>query len=40
VTDKQAQGPNGVPLVSIKVKLSNQDGSVLVDAQAEVQVPL
>jgi acyl dehydratase len=40
VTDKQIQGPNGVPLVTIKVKLTNQDGAALVEGQAEVQVPL
>ena len=40
VTNKQIESPYGVPLVTIKVRLANQDGAVLVDGQAEVQVPL
>jgi hypothetical protein len=28
----------GVPLVTIKVQLTNQDGAVLVDGTAEVEV--
>jgi hypothetical protein len=32
--------PYGVPLVTIKVTLTNQDGGVLVDSKAEVEVPL
>jgi acyl dehydratase len=40
VVAKQLDSPYGVPLVTIKARLANQDGSVLVDGQAEVQVRL
>jgi hypothetical protein len=30
----------GVPLVTIKLSLTNQDGTMLVDAKAEVEVPI
>lgn len=40
VIDKQAESSWGVPLVGIKVRLTNQDGGTLVDATAEVEVPL
>jgi acyl dehydratase len=40
VIDKQASPAWGVPLVSLSVKLTNQDGGVLVDARADVELPL
>ena len=40
VIDKQMESPYGVPIVTIKVDLTNQDGVVLVNAKAEVQVSL
>jgi acyl dehydratase len=40
VIEKQAENTWGVPLVSVKVKLTNQDGGVLVDATAEVELPI
>lgn len=40
VIEKQAESSWGVPLVSVKAKLTNQDGGVLVDATAEVEVPI
>jgi acyl dehydratase len=40
VIEKQAESSWGVPLVSVKVKLTNQDGGVLVDATAEVELPI
>ena len=40
VTDKQADSSWGVPLASVKVKLTNQEGGVLVDAVAEVELPI
>jgi acyl dehydratase len=40
VTGKQAETTWGVPLVSVKVKLANQDGVTVVDATAEVELPI
>jgi acyl dehydratase len=40
VIDKQAETSWGVPLVTVKVKLTNQDGGILVDATGQVEVPL
>ena len=40
VTGKQTDSPWGVPLVSIKVQMTNQLGTVLVDGMAEVEVAL
>jgi hypothetical protein len=40
VIAKEMDTPQGVPLVTIKVTLTNQDGGTLVDAKAEVEVPL
>jgi hypothetical protein len=40
VTGKQAESAWGVPLVTIKLTMTNQDGTVLVDGQAEVELPL
>jgi acyl dehydratase len=40
IVAKQIESPYGVPVVTVKVKLVNQDGAPLVEAQAEVQVPL
>lgn len=40
VIAKNAETGWGVPLVTIKVRLANQDGSVLVDATGEVELPL
>jgi hypothetical protein len=34
------QSPYGVPVVTIKITLVNQDGAILVEGQAEVEVPL
>jgi acyl dehydratase len=40
VVAKDAESAWGAPLVVLDIKLSNQDGGVLVDARAEVQLPL
>jgi acyl dehydratase len=40
VIDKQMESAYGVPIVTIKVDLTNQDGVVLVNAKADVQVSL
>ena len=40
VVGKEAETAWGVPLVSLNIKLTNQDGGVLVDAVAEVELPL
>ncbi|TAK99833.1 MAG: acyl dehydratase [Rhodospirillaceae bacterium] len=40
VTAREADSAWGVPLVSIKVRMTNQDGVVLVDGTAEVELPL
>jgi hypothetical protein len=40
VTGKTAESNWGVPLVTIKVKLANQEGVTVVDATAEVELPL
>jgi acyl dehydratase len=40
VVGKEAESVWGVPLVSLQVKLTNQDGGVLVTAQAEVELPV
>jgi len=39
VTAKHADSPWGVPLVAIKVRMTNQLGAVLVEGAAEVEVP-
>lgn len=39
VVAKARQTPQGVPLVTIKVTLANQDDAVLVEGEAEVEVP-
>jgi acyl dehydratase len=39
VVGKEAESSWGTPLVSLKLRLANQDGSVLVDATAEVELP-
>ncbi|TDV49904.1 FAS1-like dehydratase domain-containing protein [Actinophytocola oryzae] len=39
VVDKQAESSWGVPLVQVRLRLSNQDGVVLVDCTAEVELP-
>ncbi|MGB8364639.1 MAG: MaoC family dehydratase N-terminal domain-containing protein [Rhizomicrobium sp.] len=39
VVEKQAETAWGVPLVTVKLRLTNQDGGVLVDATAEVELP-
>jgi acyl dehydratase len=39
VIAKETETPHGVPLVTVKLTLTNQDGGVLVDAKAEVGVP-
>jgi acyl dehydratase len=40
VIAKEAESAFGVPLVTVKVSLTNQDGGTLVDAMAEVELPL
>jgi acyl dehydratase len=40
VVEKQAESVWGVSLVTVKLRLINQDGGVLVDATAEVELPL
>jgi len=40
VTGKQAESAWGVPLVAVKVTMSNQDGAILAEGPAEVEVPL
>jgi acyl dehydratase len=40
VVEKIAESDWGVPLVRLKVHLANQDGNVLVDTTAEVELPL
>lgn len=40
VIEKMAETAWGVPLVKVKVKLTNQDGGTLVDATAEVELPI
>ena len=40
VTAKEPETAWGLPLVAVKVTLANQDGTVLVDAAAEVELPL
>ncbi|GAA3384945.1 FAS1-like dehydratase domain-containing protein [Cryptosporangium minutisporangium] len=39
VVGKEAESSWGVPLVQVKLRLTNQDGTVLVDCTAEVEVP-
>jgi acyl dehydratase len=39
-TGKEPESAFGVPLVSVKVRMTNQDGVVLVDGVAEVELPL
>ncbi|WP_459545602.1 FAS1-like dehydratase domain-containing protein [Nocardia sp. X0981] len=40
IVDKKPESSWGVPLVRIRLKLTNQDGGVLVDCTAEVELPL
>jgi acyl dehydratase len=40
VTGKEPETAWGVPLVQVKVKLANQEGVTVVDATAEVELPL
>jgi acyl dehydratase len=40
IVDKDPQSAWGVPLVQVKLSLTNQDGGVLVDCTAEVELPL
>jgi acyl dehydratase len=40
VTSKTPDSEWGVPLVGVQIKLANQDGSVVVTATAEVELPL
>jgi hypothetical protein len=39
VIAKNPQSAWGMPTVTVKVKLANQEGVVLVDALAEVELP-
>ena len=40
IVDKQIESTWGVPLVQVKLRLANQDGTVLVSCTAEVELPL
>jgi acyl dehydratase len=40
VVAKEPESAFGVPLVTVKVRMTNQDGGVLVDATAEVELPV
>ena len=40
VTGKEPESAWGVPLVQVKLRLANQDGGVVVDCTAEVELPL
>ena len=40
VVGKEAESAWGVPLVQVKLRLTNQDGGVLVDCTADVELPL
>jgi hypothetical protein len=40
IIGKEVQSTWGVPLVQVKLRLTNQDGGVLVDTTAEVELPL
>ncbi|WP_327100638.1 MaoC family dehydratase N-terminal domain-containing protein [Nocardia vinacea] len=40
IIGKEAMSTWGVPLIQIKLRLTNQDGGVLVDSTAEVELPL
>jgi acyl dehydratase len=40
VTAKEPESAFGVPLVTVKVRMTNQDGVALVDGLAEVELPL
>jgi hypothetical protein len=40
VTAKQPESAWGVPLVAIKLQMINQEGTILVDGYAEVEVSL
>ncbi|OAA18994.1 acyl dehydratase [Frankia sp. EI5c] len=39
VVDKQAESVWGVPVVQVRLRLTNQDGGLLVDCTAEVELP-
>jgi Acyl dehydratase len=39
VVDKQEGSSWGTPLVTVKVKLTNQDGGILVTSTNEVELP-
>ena len=39
VIGKQAESAWGVPLVQVKLRLTNQDGALLVDCTAEIELP-
>jgi acyl dehydratase len=40
VVAKQAESSFGGPLVTVQLRMTNQDAAVLVDATAEVELPL
>ena len=40
MTDKQAGSSWGAPLAKVKLRATNQDGAVLVDATADVELPI
>lgn len=40
VTGKEAVSDSGVPLISLRVQLTNQDGALSLDGTAEVELPL
>ena len=40
IVDKQKESTWGVPLVQVKLRLTNQNGEMLVGYTAEVELPL
>jgi acyl dehydratase len=40
VIAKNLLTPQGIPLITIKLRLANQDGGALVEATVDVEVPL
>jgi acyl dehydratase len=40
IIDKQPESTWGVPLVQVKLRLTNQNGEMLVGCTAEVELPL
>jgi hypothetical protein len=40
VIAKEAESAFGAPLVTVKLRMTNQDGGVILDGTAEVELPL